>query len=1641
MDAPPAFESAPITPEQFNRYRAAHTTIKNVRRQAAQNPALGTLVQQAEDDNEKSLMSTLTGTLFDALQVGQFTTVGAIDEMLRGGTLPQAFERAGIEFLNALPGDYDFVENWYKTHDRKPRASWERILNDHKVFGDYAYSRHTAAVVGFLADVLTDPTTYTGLGLGRAAAKLGAMGGMTRLLTAAEKAGVTKAGKFGDLFLPGFRVKQFGLRGQEAKEAVQAYEGLKIGLRTAQEQGAEGLRETMKVLMASLSEEERRLLQLFGDQPEAMDKALNNYFVRRGISGEDAEAVKQGIQKFRTTLQDWGEAEVKEGLLSPTELKAFYIPKRDPLTGKSKRVWRNFIGNRSKDELTYEEAMTWYPELLTGTEKAPFQKAAGFKTVQERVVKAHPTELDIGLSTLQRGFEHIRATTTKRFLESVLTDKQIARRIDDLTLLKDAQFMAELRKKGYSLLDLSDMKTLEADQAFKLGPQEAFEKVFMKDGGLIALPTPIVQDLIRAEKVVTNPTDWQLMWNGFKKVQGFWKGYALLTTGFHFRNMQSNFFQNWVAGINNPKHYAQGIVIQVGDTAKLPRGRRWMVEKLLGGHKTGDEALFVDVTGKVRTANNLLQEAKDLGVVNSGQYSRDIMAMDLQQSLMTDMEQVSRQRELSRPFETQQYFQKALAKAGVENAQPLSQIAASWAHTRALQEEIPVEEFINSRLYSVTKLDLNAPGSLTSDDLLQTSQNMFKKRSAPVGQKKAIAEERSPLSSADAWEAAQPGQSVLRVPQRAMLYARSHTALTNALDPQRITSTMRRTIDESLEQSQAIGQAFASGKVSNEQILQSFVDLLPAAEHTAFKTFAADKKFASKVKELYRRGKLDAADAAHLSPQQVRRELVKMSPYSPSTISLHMLGAGFDVLSLDRYQLRHFWGTSSPTEARKLFGVNDVSQVKLTDEQGIAALEALENGLKGKVEAWYKGKGSLQRFHYETWHQMKDTEASQQAIGVLKDIPEFKEMAKSFGETKFTHDFGPEVTYLKEGTGVRRYYLLSDTSGTVYKLNPEQYQSFQKQLQQKVTSNLHEPINQQRILDHAASIQSLQRGQDRALPFLKLPNLDARFYDDALAGKAQGKLTPAELESIQKAAGETSELYQQVRGEGVIKGATQFLNDGKAIIKLFEQADESTVLHEMAHLMRRDLPEGVAREIEKWAGIKNGNWTSVKGKEAEERFAKAFERYVREGEAPLTSLEEPFNEMAQRLEDIYHRLRGSDINVRMNDDVRKAFDNLLGQGTFALTPAQRRIMDEALEIQSDTNALRKIQTASAKIFGQRGVVMKANRAFGETIENNARLAHWVGKMQPRRKPIARLRGPFAPEGAEEAYKGLTPQQAAASVRTHLFDYDELTDFEREGMRNIIPFYTWMRKNIPLQIHAMISDPGRYAKIPKLIRATESITEEWGDIPTPDYFEELNAVRLPLIANSQPVYYNPNLPFQDLNRMNWRDIVGSLSPFFKVGIEWFPQRGYSLFLDRPVERYPGQPADMYLAAQRALGPGSEKALDAIPDFLLPKTKKGEQAQASLIPPLAKIESALRASGATNPRQELDKTKLATNLMGQLFGVKAIPVDVRQQLRGNAYRTEEVLKNARMKAKELGIPIPEVEQDNRSRRRQRPKRKGR
>jgi hypothetical protein len=135
-----------------------------------------------------------------------------------------------------------------------------------------------------------------------------------------------------------------------------------------------------------------------------------------------------------------------------------------------------------------------------------------------------------------------------------------------------------------------------------------------------------------------------------------------------------------------------------------------------------------------------------------------------------------------------------------------------------------------------------------------------------------------------------------------------------------------------------------------------------------------------------------------------------------------------------------------------------------------------------------------------------------------------------------------------------------------------------------------------------------------------------------------------------------------------------------------------------------------------------------------------------------------------------------------------------------------------------------------------------------------------------------------------------------------FDYTDLTRFEREQLKLIMPFYTWARNNVPLQFRAVMSEPG---KVLKAVRINDALKDAFGEPgeeePLPVWIRQNMGwqIRSDLIQGplGDPLAMGLVIgePLQDLNNLfgspgegvsnlvNWREVVNSLNPAFSTAV--------------------------------------------------------------------------------------------------------------------------------------------------------------
>lgn len=268
---------------------------------------------------------------------------------------------------------------------------------------------------------------------------------------------------------------------------------------------------------------------------------------------------------------------------------------------------------------------------------------------------------------------------------------------------------------------------------------------------------------------------------------------------------------------------------------------------------------------------------------------------------------------------------------------------------------------------------------------------------------------------------------------------------------------------------------------------------------------------------------------------------------------------------------------------------------------------------------------------------------------------------------------------------------------------------------------------------------------------------------------------------------------------------------------------------------------------------------------------------------------------------------------------------------------------------------------------------------GRGLENNARMAHFVDRL----------------------IKGDSGVNAARSVSRFLFDYTDITNAE-QGIKKIIPFYTWTRKNLPLQLESLVSQPIKFSFVEKLKSNLEG--EDVPNFPSlPEYIRENVPIRVRKSKDGRDEYFLLNnwLPAADIER-----IFGPPSQSNLTGIRMAEEVGRMIF---PGISRIGELAfnfDVFRGSEIEQFPGQEE------EFL--GLNVGMRS--------ARVLESFRPLGELN--RLAFKTDLPTSSALARFatGAKLFPVDVQEESLNRVFKFRDaVQKLSRQKEKDVTLDV--------------------
>lgn len=241
-----------------------------------------------------------------------------------------------------------------------------------------------------------------------------------------------------------------------------------------------------------------------------------------------------------------------------------------------------------------------------------------------------------------------------------------------------------------------------------------------------------------------------------------------------------------------------------------------------------------------------------------------------------------------------------------------------------------------------------------------------------------------------------------------------------------------------------------------------------------------------------------------------------------------------------------------------------------------------------------------------------------------------------------------------------------------------------------------------------------------------------------------------------------SEFEQRRNKKGVNASINkEALKDGRAIITLFNTADASSFPHELAHLWlvlakkNKLLSEQENDRLNLWLRLKKGDWGTNIHDQAHEKWARGFEKYLRDGVAPSPLLTEVFSKFRAWLKQIYARLKGSPINIKIPADIRAIMDKMFSPLDTNLQPEfQQRLERAGL---TSPNALYQGNPDLIPSASSRANPLESNEArgaFNKVLEARELAGYPHSTPTPEVRAVAKLRLQNDRQGELQKYLAL-----------------------------------------------------------------------------------------------------------------------------------------------------------------------------------------------------------------------------------------------------------------------------------------------
>jgi hypothetical protein len=414
---------------------------------------------------------------------------------------------------------------------------------------------------------------------------------------------------------------------------------------------------------------------------------------------------------------------------------------------------------------------------------------------------------------------------------------------------------------------------------------------------------------------------------------------------------------------------------------------------------------------------------------------------------------------------------------------------------------------------------------------------------------------------------------------------------------------------------------------------------------------------------------------------------------------------------------------------------------------------------------------------------------------------------------------------------------------------------------------------------------------------------------DAIKVSIQEDFTKEVAEKFGKVASQAPSGYVPVNIKGLRNADTNFSNfvtgkNGEEI--LFHPSIARGIEDLMSFVGKDDATEGVLKAFDNiqnlWKASVTSIWPAFHGRNA---ISNVFLHYLDLGVHSLNPTTHVQSMKLISFEKNFGKLQGK--IAAGGPDAAKAADDLyeLQQKTFFTDASgmdwtfgelRRTIKDNVVAFNSDISGQLDVRKGARDIANQMGdrLMFPSKVVSGQNVKRAAgapfRIGREVGSNIEDQARIVSFLTNLKKTG--------DVQLAVQRTKQFLFDYQNLTSFEREFMRRMIPFYTFMKKNMALQGKTLLSNPGRISQEIKAIQtlgdviSDDRLTKEERSA-LPEWLQDSLTVLKSKKGSQVEIFSGFGTPIEAaFEALKPNQLLGSTSPIPKLALEL--TTGHSLF---------------------------------------------------------------------------------------------------------------------------------------------------